>query len=46
MNKQINAPLIAIFVAFIATSMADSGSDNSTKDTKKMVQNNFVETAQ
>ena len=46
MNKQINAPLIAIFVAFIATSMADSGSDTSTKETKKMVQNNFVETAQ
>jgi len=46
MNKQINAILVATLVALVATSMADSGPETSAKDTKKMVQNNFVETAQ
>ena len=46
MHKQINAILMATSVAFVATSMADSSPEASAQDTKKMVQNNFVETAQ
>ncbi|NCY22936.1 hypothetical protein EBX31_13420, partial [bacterium] len=46
MNKQISGILTATLVALTATSMADSGPETSAKDTKKMVQNNFVETAQ
>ena len=46
MNKQINAILATAWVAFVATCMADSAPEASAKDTKKMVQNNFVETAQ
>lgn len=46
MNKQINAILMATLLAFGATSMADSTPEASAQDTKKMVQNNFVETAQ
>ena len=46
MNKQINAILIATLLAFVSTSMADSAPEASAQDTKKMVQNNFVETAQ
>jgi len=46
MNKQINAILMATLLAFVATSMADSSPEASAQDTKKMVQNNFVETAQ
>ena len=46
MNKQINAFLMAFLVSFAATSMADSTPEASAQDTKKMVQNNFVETAQ
>ena len=46
MKKQISAILTATLVAFIATSMADSTPEASAQDTKKMVQNNFVETAQ
>jgi len=46
MNKQINAILIATLLAVGGTSMADSAPEASTQDTKKMVQNNFVETAQ
>ena len=46
MNKQISTILAAALVAFVATSMADSTPETSAQDTKKMVQNNFVETAQ
>ena len=46
MNKQINAILMATLLAFVATSMADNSPEASAQDTKKMVQNNFVETAQ
>ena len=46
MNKQINAILIATLLAVGGTSMADSAPETSAQDTKKMVQNNFVETAQ
>jgi hypothetical protein len=46
MNKQISAFLSATLLAFVATSMADSSPEASALDTKKMVQNNFVETAQ
>ena len=46
MNKQINAILSVALMAFAATSMADSAPEASAQDTKKMVQNNFVETAQ
>jgi len=45
MNKQISAFLSATLLAFVATSMADSTPEASAQDTKKMVQNNFVETA-
>jgi hypothetical protein len=46
MNQHINAILVAASVAFVATSMADSSPEASAQDIKKMVQNNFVETAQ
>ena len=46
MNKQISAFLLAASVAFVETLMADSSPEASAQDTKKMVQNNFVETAQ
>ena len=46
MNKQINAVLAATLLPFVANSMADSTPKASAQDTKKMVQNNFVETAQ
>ena len=45
MNKQIKFILLA-FVALISLAFADSDSDVSAKDTKKMVQNNFLETQQ
>ena len=45
MIKRISAVLAAL-VALASLSLADSGPDASAKDTKKMVQNNFVETAQ
>ncbi|NCW28046.1 MAG: hypothetical protein EBV83_07130 [Verrucomicrobia bacterium] len=38
--------VFAALVAVASLSLADSGPDASAKDTKKMVQNNFVETAQ
>ena len=46
MNKQISAILAAAFVAITSTLLADSAPEASAQDTKKMVQNNFVETAQ
>ena len=46
MNKKISAFLSATLLAFASTSMADSTPEASAQDTKKMVQNNFVETAQ
>jgi hypothetical protein len=46
MNKQISAILLTVLLAFASTSMADSTPEASAQDTKKMVQNNFVETAQ
>ena len=45
MKKQISTIMTAALVAFVATSMADSTPEASAQDTKKMVQNNFVETA-
>jgi len=45
MIKRITTVLAAL-VAVASLSLADSGPDASAKDTKKMVQNNFVETAQ
>jgi len=45
MMKRMIAVLAAL-VAVTSLSLADSGPDASAKDTKKMVQNNFVETAQ
>ena len=45
MIKRMIAVLAAL-VAVASLSLADSGPDASAKDTKKMVQNNFVETAQ
>jgi hypothetical protein len=45
MIKRITSVLAAL-VAVASLSIADSGPDASAKDTKKMVQNNFVETAQ
>ena len=45
MNKQISAIHSTILLAFVATSMADSTPEASAQDTKKLVQNNFVETA-
>jgi hypothetical protein len=45
MIKRITSVLAAL-VAVTSLSLADSGPDASAKDTKKMVQNNFVETAQ
>jgi len=37
---------LAVIAAFASLSLADSGPQASAQDTKKMVQNNFVETAQ
>ena len=45
MNKQIKIILLAL-VALTSLASADSDSDVSAKDTKKMVQNNFLETEQ
>ena len=45
MINSLRATLIA-FVSLASLGVADSGPDASAKDTKKMVQNNFVETAQ
>lgn len=45
MNKQIKIILLAL-VALTSLASADSDSDVSAKDTKKMVQNNFLETQQ
>jgi len=45
MIKQIPIAMVALIVAS-SLSFADSSPDVSAKDTKKMVQNNFVETAQ
>jgi hypothetical protein len=45
MNKQIKIILVAL-VALTSLALADSDSDVSAKDTKKMVQNNFLETQQ
>jgi hypothetical protein len=45
MNKQIKFTLLAL-VAVTSLALADSDSDVSAKDTKKMVQNNFLETQQ
>ncbi|NDF99150.1 MAG: hypothetical protein EB101_09540 [Chitinophagia bacterium] len=45
MNKQITATMTAL-VAALSLSVADSNSDVSAKDTKKMVQNNFLEIQQ
>ena len=45
MTKQIQSTLIAL-VASSSLSLADSAPEASAQDTKKMVQNNFVETAQ
>jgi Putative beta-barrel porin-2, OmpL-like. bbp2 len=45
MNKQIKFILLAL-VAVTSLALADSDSDVSAKDTKKMVQNNFLETQQ
>jgi len=38
--------IVGLFVAIAGSCVADSSPDVSAKDTKKMVQNNFVETAQ
>lgn len=46
MNKPISTILMTALVASAVTSMADSTPEASAIDTKKMVQNNFVETAQ
>jgi hypothetical protein len=45
MNKQIKLILVAL-VALSSLALADSDSDVSAKDTKKIVQNNFLETEQ
>ena len=45
MNKQLKFALLAL-VAVTSLALADSDSDVSAKDTKKMVQNNFLETQQ
>jgi len=45
MNKQIKLILLAL-VAVTSLALADSDSDVSAKDTKKIVQNNFLETEQ
>jgi hypothetical protein len=45
MIKQITA-ILGVLAAVASLSLADSGPEASATDTKKMVQNNFVETAQ
>ena len=45
MIKNITA-LLGVLAALASLSLADSAPEASAKDTKKMVQNNFVETAQ
>jgi len=45
MIKNITA-LLGVFAAVASLSLADSAPEASAQDTKKMVQNNFVETAQ
>jgi hypothetical protein len=45
MNKQIKIILLAL-VAATSLALADSDSDVSARDTKKIVQNNFLETEQ
>ncbi|NDE54819.1 MAG: hypothetical protein EB069_09655, partial [Actinobacteria bacterium] len=46
MHKQITSILSATLVAITSSVLADSAPEASAQDTKKMVQNNFVETAQ
>ena len=43
--KKITA-ILGVLVAAASLSLADSGPEASATDTKKIVQNNFVETAQ
>ena len=43
--KKITA-ILGVLAAVASLSLADSGPEASAKDTKKVVQNNFVETAQ
>lgn len=38
--------ILGVLVALASLSVADSYPETSAQDTKKMVQNNFVETAQ
>ena len=45
MIKNITA-LLGVLAAVASLSLADSAPEASAQDTKKMVQNNFVETAQ
>ena len=45
MNKQIKFTLLTL-VAVTSLALADGDSDVSAKDTKKIVQNNFLETQQ
>ena len=46
MTPQFYAILFAVFAATLPPALADSGPSASATDTKKIVQNNFVETAQ
>ena len=46
MTQTTSATLLAAFAALTSLSFADSGPSASATDTKKIVQNNFVETAQ
>jgi hypothetical protein len=44
--KKLSSILLATIVALTSIALADSAPEASAQDTKKMVQNNFVETAQ
>ena len=44
--KKLSSILLAASVALTSIALADSAPEASAQDTKKMVQNNFVETAQ
>jgi Putative beta-barrel porin-2, OmpL-like. bbp2 len=44
--KKLSSILVATIVALTSIALADSAPEASAQDTKKMVQNNFVETAQ
>ena len=46
MTKTTCAMLLAASAAFTSLALADSGPSASATDTKKIVQNNFFETAQ